>query len=377
MRCGASFTPGFTAKKTIEGIILKLLKQGLIFLKKNWFGLITVIVSFAAMLFAIKNFGGLYEFGQTLMESRKLWLVLAFACIAVYWLFDAGVLHIFLKTGYKKYRFKSSFSAAMIGLLYSALTPFAIGGQPMQIYQLAKNNVKPGDAASFIAAKTLIFQVCMVTYSLVALFISAEVFDSIPYFFAYVIFGMLTNFIFLFIIIAVCLDKKITKRCSYAIILLLSKIKVVKNHRKTANSTFKQIDLFRSCVAMLMNDKLLLAKTVLMTFVQLTVFYLIPYCVFKSLLNEEQLDVKIYYLVFANALIYMITSFVPLPGGSGVAEGSYYLFFSLFFPNSLALVSAFLWRFITYYSCVFTGLCISACGLVSSNRKKAAGSAVD
>ena len=50
----------------------------------------------------------------------------------------------------------------------------------------------------------------------------------------------------------------------------------------------------------------------------------------------------------------MITSFIPLPGGSGGAEGGFFVLFTPFFKDS-TLLGLLLWRSITFFSCLVVG----------------------
>ena len=67
-------------------------------------------------------------------------------------------------------------------------------------------------------------------------------------------------------------------------------------------------------------------------------------------------------MVYAAAYVTMISAFIPLPGGSGGAEGSFYMLFVLFFTSGTIAPAMLLWRFITYYSCIIAGsVVISTC----------------
>ena len=53
----------------------------------------------------------------------------------------------------------------------------------------------------------------------------------------------------------------------------------------------------------------------------------------------------------------MISSFVPLPGAMGAAEGSYVAFFSFVYSNSsLVALSTFVWRIFTFYLPIVLGM---------------------
>ena len=91
-----------------------------------------------------------------------------------------------------------------------------------------------------------------------------------------------------------------------------------------------------------------------MTVLQLTAFFLVPYCVLMAL-GIPRLQMA--EVVAAAAFILMISSFVPLPGASGGAEGSFYMFFQMFFKSSGSVsVAILLWRMFTFYLPIVVGV---------------------
>ena len=62
-------------------------------------------------------------------------------------------------------------------------------------------------------------------------------------------------------------------------------------------------------------------------------------------------------VISCQAFVYMISSFVPLPGAMGAAEGSYVAFFSFVYSNSsLVALSTFVWRIFTFYLPIVLGM---------------------
>ena len=65
-------------------------------------------------------------------------------------------------------------------------------------------------------------------------------------------------------------------------------------------------------------------------------------------------------LAFARQLvIWMVLVVTPTPGGSGFGEYMFKVYYGDFFAAAgMALVAAFIWRLITYYSYLIVGVCI-------------------
>ncbi len=51
----------------------------------------------------------------------------------------------------------------------------------------------------------------------------------------------------------------------------------------------------------------------------------------------------------------MISSYTPLPGAAGAAEGSFLVIFQMFFDDGVIKKAMLLWRLITYYSSIIVG----------------------
>ena len=85
--------------------------------------------------------------------------------------------------------------------------------------------------------------------------------------------------------------------------------------------------------------------TMLVTMAQLAFFYMVPYFV---LLAFGKHDVDFISCLAAGAFIQLLSSAVPLPGGTGGAEGGFALFLGHFFGPS-ATAGYLVWRIITFF----------------------------
>lgn len=67
-----------------------------------------------------------------------------------------------------------------------------------------------------------------------------------------------------------------------------------------------------------------------------------------------------HFLAFARQLvIWMVLVVTPTPGGSGFGEYMFNVYYGDFFPfTGTAVIAAFVWRLITYYSYLIIGVCI-------------------
>jgi uncharacterized protein (TIRG00374 family) len=108
----------------------------------------------------------------------------------------------------------------------------------------------------------------------------------------------------------------------------------------------------------------------MLTVVQLVTLYLTPYAIYRAFgyslsANEPRV---VMHMVSALAFVTIVSETVPLPGGSGGAEGSFILVFGLYFLQSDLLLAMLLWRLITFYFTLLAGALVM---LVSRKRQRA------
>ncbi len=88
-------------------------------------------------------------------------------------------------------------------------------------------------------------------------------------------------------------------------------------------------------------------KASVLTFIQLLLYYSVPYFVLRSFGIAH---LSLVGVMVMHVMIVMIVSLFPIPGGTGGAEYSFKTLFSAFVPGQAQLVLAMLlWRFLTYY----------------------------
>ena len=90
----------------------------------------------------------------------------------------------------------------------------------------------------------------------------------------------------------------------------------------------------------------MMLKTILTTFVQVIIYYTIPYWVYRSFgLNE----LNIIQIITLQAVLYATVSGIPLPGAVGVSEGGFLNLFKIAFTEKIINGAMLLNRGISFY----------------------------
>ncbi len=321
-------------------------------LKKNLLVIITLVVSIGVLLYCMFSTDAITTLWHLLNKLEPRWVFLSIASVAFCWISEGFVLHLLCRHLYPEWTYGQSFSVGMIGLLYSALTPFSTGGQPMQIYSMHKMGMDTGKAGSIIAVKTLTYQIVMVLYSLIAVASKLHFFQTSVSNFSFVtIIGLLSNSVFIAFVFLFMISETTTDRIVTAVIQFLHKAKLCRHPKERYEKVHGQLEMFHDASKLMGNSAKLYLTAMGFSVIQITINSLVPYCIYRSFgLHTAPVTT----MVAAQVFVAMVSAFVPLPGSSGGAEGSFYLFFGMFFQSAI-LPAILLWRFLTYYSNILFG----------------------
>lgn len=323
------------------------------FLKKNLFGFISFLLAVVIMLSFVISTKGFSQLIRIVEHKNPLWLLIAVGCMALYWFLEGMVIFVYTKRLYPKNSVTASFHVGMIGLLYSALTPFSTGGQPMQLYVMKKQGLDSGKSVSVLAMKSIVYQVSLAVYSVAAIAVCFRFFSkNIPGFSFLSIAGLSINLLIIVFMLIVTLNERWTKKIVDLSVHFLHFIRLVKDRQATEKRMEEQTACFHESAVLFQGDIAVQCKACLYSFSEFTFLFLVPYCIFRYFGFSGMVVVQ---MVAAQAFINMISSFIPIPGAAGVAEGSFYMFFSLFFPGDAIVPAILLWRLITYCGTIAVG----------------------
>ncbi|MDO5520126.1 MAG: lysylphosphatidylglycerol synthase transmembrane domain-containing protein [bacterium] len=292
---------------------------------------------------------------QIILGTEKLWLMLAILCMIGYCLLESGVLYFTANCIKRKLSFVNAFRTTMVGQLFNNITPFASGGQPMQLYYLTKSSFQLGEASSILLMKFIVYQSALIVYSTVLIFIRYSFFSKQVSKLGYFIgAGFTVNLLVVIGLFLIGFLPGSATKLTKAIVALLAKIRIIKDKEKTTAHAISNIEGFHNGFRQLMLQKSVLFKSIIITIAQLTCIFIIPFCICMALGIEVS---SIISVVAASSFVMMISAFIPLPGASGGAEGSFYLLFGIFIIKpGLTAVALLLWRFITYYLPIIVGI---------------------
>lgn len=300
-------------------------------------------------------YSGKFEVVINQIQSLSVaYLMLGLLAIVAYWITEAKITNEIVRSTGNHQPFNKAMEVTMIGQFFNGITPFASGGQPAQLYLLAKQKLPLGQGSSVLISKFIIYQGVLVVYSLLFIVIRAKFFaGEISNLFYIVVVGFMVNLLVIGSLLFFSFAKKSNLKIVEKFIRILHKIKLVKNPTQKLEKFQNHVKDFHEHTALLKNNNLLFFKVVILSAIQLTFYFVIPYFIYRSL-GLQGADLLSF--IAGTGFVLMISSFIPIPGASGGAEGGFTLILGLFFLHGGYIITAIvLWRLITYYLGVFIG----------------------
>ena len=293
---------------------------------------------------------------NTILSINKIWLLISFILLFMYYFLRAICILKIAKTFNKKYRLKHALRLVIETNFFHAITPFSTGGQPYEIYNLSKHDIKVADAISISIGNFITYQIALVSLGLISI-ICNNIFGIIDSGFLknLITLGFIINFSVIVILLFFSISKKTDKTIVDFVIDLLYKIKLLKNADTLKDNFHKYLKEFNSGSELLFKDIKGFILLIFMQLLSLISLYLIPLVLFIGVGIDY---ITIIQDIITMSYVMLIGSFVPIPGGTGGLEYGFISFFGKFVKNSKLNAIMLLWRFVTYYFGMILGAII-------------------
>ena len=144
-------------------------------------------------------------------------------------------------------------------------------------------------------------------------------------------------------------------------------MKIVKNYEKQYQRVSNYVEDYQNIMRAYVKNKKDFIVMFLCMAARIVLIYSLPffiYCTFNGYAPE------LYWLFMVmGVLIDLASSFIPLPGGTGMNEVSYVAMFAPYFADGALIWAMLLWRFFTYYLYLILGFGMITYDVAYGNRK--------
>lgn len=323
---------------------------------KNYVINFLLILAFTifGLWFALKD-----NYKQVMQLIKALpipYLVLIMSGGVLYGVFAGLVLTNIVRRNKKDYKYRQGIVNALIGLFFCGITPSATGGQFAQAYCFKKQGIAYQESASILWADFIIYQSVMMIYVTILFFLKFNYFlDLIGPWFLGIVVGYLINLFVISVLWTMALLPKLYVFLSQKVVVLLAKIRIVKDKEKTLESWERQVQGFTQEIKRMQKDKKMIVKCVFLSIIRMTIQFSLPFVIMYCIGVDIGADFFVDSLALSSFVL-MSNAFIPLPGASG---GTEVVFTSLFTPmvkeSALASGVMVLWRFSTFHFLLIVG----------------------
>ena len=256
---------------------------------------------------------------------------------------------------------------SFVGFYVSSITPSATGGQPAQVYYMARDGVKPAHGALNMLLIAVCYQVTLLGYALAAWLVFPTLRQSLGRGMGALllngggVMGTLTAGMLTLLFLP-----GLARRAAVGVLGGLGRVGLKDLRERALPRLEKQMAEYAAGAACLKCNPGLFPALLALSATQLTALFTVPYVVYRAFgLNEYGLPV----FLGTQAVVTLAVSALPLPGAVGPAEGGFLAAFTPLFGAALATPAMLVSRGISFYAfLLISGVVTLAVHLEGRNR---------
>lgn len=314
--------------------------------------IVLIVITGLVLYFSLKN--DFHTIINEILNINIFWLIISFLLAFAFWFFKSISFTKIVNIFRKDYSIKNAFCLVLETNFFHAVTPFAVGGQPYEIYSLKKSKLKLTDATNVSIANFIVYQIALVLLGIFALIYNQQfnLFHQNHLLKHLVTLGFLINFFVIVILFLLTFTRKANKVIMKIIINLLNKLHIVKNKEQKIRQFNQYLNEFHNGAKILFQNVKRFFLLILIHFIGLLSLYLIPLTLSYAIGSGNLNGIN---TIITSSYVMLIGSFVPIPGGTGGLEYGFIAFYGNFIRGSKLNAMMLIWRFITYYFAMLLG----------------------
>ena len=297
---------------------------------------ILLIIVAIVLYFSLKD-----NFNEIMKEMSKLnplFLILGIILVLAYRFFSENKLPPM-----------NAFKLSLATMFFNGITPFATGGQPMQLYYFKKEGVNLTQSSNIILQNSILYQIALIMMGTFAIICNKTlgIFPNNDILKNLVIIGFVVNSLVCLFLFLITFGQKFSRFILNKGLVILAKMHIIKNIEDKKESLNNYITKFYESGKILIKDKKAIIKTIIFNLLSLTCLYLVPLIVIYGM--GDFTSINIVEALVASSYVMIMGAFVPTPGGTGGLEYGFINFYGYFITGSNLMATMIIWRGITYY----------------------------
>lgn len=335
--------------------------------KYGWVGtvlLLAVIALGIYLMFNVVHDAEAKTLGEAIRGSDWRWFLATLVVLLVILFCDWMKYATIMRTTTGKFYMRSSLKVSLLGKFYDNVTPFAAGGQPMQIYYLHKKGFSGGISSAVVLIRyfaqmfcwTLVGILLMATHTGVLSQLGDPVWEKTIMIAAWI--GIAVNMFLPLMIAFFALFPKLARALTSLVVGAGAKMKIVKDKEKTMKKAEKVVSDFRSGFKIMSHNPLGFIALMLCCLGDVILTYALPYFVLKtfSALPAGSGIAMLFSVMALNVYAAQSVTVIPSPGNSGAMEVVVAKAFAAVASTVVLSWAVLTWRFAVYYIYILIGI---------------------
>ena len=290
----------------------------------------------------------LSKISEYLADADERYAVLSVGAVIAFILGESVVIcYLFHRLGTRP-KFSHCCLFSFVGFFYSAITPSASGGQPMQVVYMRRDGIP-------VAVSTVVLAIVTITYKLVLVAAGGLMFLlRPPRLMVYldpvapiVWLGMGLNVVCVAALLVAVFHPDLARIFARWLLGLLTRLKLFRHPEKQAQRLERVLEQYRGTADFYRSHKGLIFRVFLITVVQRFALFLVTWFTYRAFgLHGHSLP----EVTSLQAMISVAADMLPLPGGMGISETLFLEIFQGVFGADLVLPGMIISRGISYYT---------------------------
>lgn len=309
--------------------------------------ILLIIITFAVLL----KGEDISQILNILASTKIQYVLVGILCMAVYISCEAINIGRTLKTLNEKSTFIQNLKYALIGFFFSAITPAASGGQPMQVYYMHKDKIAVSNSTLALLLNLTSMQVVTIGFALISVCFNYKYLNGVLI--AFFIVGILLNLSALVLLLIAIISKRLSRGIINFVEKILKFFKV-RNIEVKKEKLESELEKYHESAVYIKQNKKIIIQLLLTTLVQFFVYYSVTFWTYKALgMNGA----NILEITSMQSVLFATVSGIPSPGAVGVTEGAFTEIFRNIYPGAMMSSAILLNRGINFYFFViFSGI---------------------
>ncbi len=342
---------------------LKLHKE-----KKNIISGIFFVLLAALTFYTIFHGNDMEEVFQAIKEVRPLYLSAA-ALLGLFFVGSEGVMIWYLLRALDRMAgLRQCVKYSFIGFFFSAITPSATGGQPMQLYYMKKDRLKMSESTVVLMTVAVIYKFVLVLMGIgMLLFFFRDLSDYLGGYLYLYFLGLFLNIVVVAVLLLVMVSPGVFEGIVLHAEKLLVKLHIFKFSKGRLDGLKGFVARYQETVRFFLKNKRKIAAVVAFTVAQRLSVFVLTYVIYRGFSLDET---KALTVVVLQASVYVAVDMLPLPGAQGITELMYRKVFFHVFPGNLLTASMCVTRGINFYFLLIVSMIVTLWCYLHDKRKK-------